>query len=50
MTFSTDGNAGLTKFDDIGNAIGVRKAPIHKNLEEVVLLIKDGGVSISEAA
>jgi|TARA_B110000114_G_scaffold185641_1_gene233702 beta-aspartyl-dipeptidase (metallo-type) len=49
MTFSTDGNAGLTKFDDAGKAIGVRKAPIDKNLEEVVLLIKEGGISISEA-
>jgi beta-aspartyl-dipeptidase (metallo-type) len=49
MTFSSDGNAGLTKFDDTGNAIGVRKAPFDKNLEEVVLLIKEGGVSISEA-
>jgi beta-aspartyl-dipeptidase (metallo-type) len=49
ITFSSDGNAGLTKFDNAGNAIGVRKAPIDKNLEEVVLLIKKGGVSISEA-
>ncbi|MDA9069446.1 beta-aspartyl-peptidase [Arenitalea sp.] len=49
ITFSSDGNAGLTKFDDAGNPIGVRKAPIDKNLKEVVLLIKKGGVSISEA-
>jgi len=50
ITFSSDGNAGLTKFDDAGNPIGVRKAPIDKNLKEVVLLIKKGGVSISEAS
>ncbi|MEW4922204.1 beta-aspartyl-peptidase [Algibacter sp. 2305UL17-15] len=49
MTFSSDGHAGLTKFDENKNPIGVRKAPIDKNLEEVVLLIKEGGVSISEA-
>lgn len=48
MTFSSDGHAGLTKFDDNGQAIGVRKAPFDKNLEEVLLLIK-AGVSISEA-
>ncbi len=49
MTFSSDGNAGLTKFDNNGKAIGMRKAPIDKNLEEVVLLIKDGNVPIEEA-
>ena len=48
MTFSSDGHAGLTKFDADGRAIGVRKAPFDKNLEEVLLLIK-AGVSISEA-
>lgn len=49
MTFSTDGNAGLTKFDAAGNVIGIKRAPIDKNLEEVVLLIQEGGVSISDA-
>ena len=49
MTFSTDGNAGLTKFDTAGNVIGIKRAPIDKNLEEVVLLIQEGGVSISDA-
>mgnify|MGYP001204793770 CR=1 FL=1 len=49
MTFSTDGNAGLTKFDTAGNVIGIKRAPIDKNLEEVILLIQEGGVSISEA-
>lgn len=49
MTFSSDGNAGLTKFDANGNAIGTRKAPIDKNLEEVVLLIKEGKVPMEEA-
>ena len=27
MTFSTDGNAGLTKFDAAGNVIGIKRAP-----------------------
>jgi len=49
MTFSTDGHAGLTKFDENGNAIGVRKAPIDKNLAETVLLVKKGNLPIEEA-
>ena len=49
MTFSSDGHAGLTKFDEHHKPIGVRKAPIHKNLEETVLLVKKGGVSIEKA-
>jgi beta-aspartyl-dipeptidase (metallo-type) len=49
MTFSSDGNAGLTKFDESGKEIGMKKAPIDKNLSEVVQLIKKGGVSIDDA-
>lgn len=49
MTFSTDGHAGLTKFDKEGNAIGVRKAPIDKNLSETLLLVKEGKLSIEKA-
>jgi beta-aspartyl-dipeptidase (metallo-type) len=49
ITFSSDGHAGLTKFDDKGSPIGMRKAPIDKNLEEVVNLIQKGGISIEEA-
>jgi len=49
MTFSTDGHAGLTKFDDAGNAIGVRKAPIDANFEQIIALIKQGGLPIEMA-
>jgi beta-aspartyl-dipeptidase (metallo-type) len=49
MTFSTDGHAGLTKFDEEGNAIGVRKAPIDKNLDETVLLVREGKLPIEKA-
>lgn len=49
LTFSSDGHAGLTKFDQSGQAIGIKKAPIDKNLEEVISLIKKGGVAIEEA-
>ncbi len=49
MTFSSDGHAGLTKFDENRNPIGVRIAPIDKNLSEVISLIKEGNVPIEEA-
>lgn len=49
LTFSTDGHAGLTKFDENGKKIGFKKAPIDQNLYEVVQLIKKGGVSIEDA-
>ena len=49
MTFSTDGHAGLTKFDDQGNPIGVRAAPIDKNLQETVSLVKQGNLPIEKA-
>jgi beta-aspartyl-dipeptidase (metallo-type) len=49
MTFSSDGHAGLTKLDENGKAIGVRKAPIEKNLEETIRLVKEGGLPIEKA-
>ena len=49
MTFSSDGNAGLSKLDEKGAFIGVKKAPIDKNLNEVILLIQKGGVAIEDA-
>lgn len=49
MSFSSDGNAGLTKMDENGNAIGVKKAPIDQNLTEVIQLIQKGNVAISDA-
>jgi beta-aspartyl-dipeptidase (metallo-type) len=49
MTFSSDGNAGLDKLDSDGKFIGFRKAPIDLNLEQVVTLVKKGGLDISEA-
>lgn len=49
MTFSTDGHAGLTEFDSDGKPVGVKKARIDKNLDEAVLLVKEGGVPIEEA-
>ena len=49
ITFSSDGNAGLTKFDDSGAPIGVRKAPINENLNQVLLLIRKGKINIENA-
>ncbi|RRO20283.1 beta-aspartyl-peptidase [Flavobacteriaceae bacterium 14752] len=49
MTFSTDGHAGLTKFNDAGNAIGVRKAPIDANFKQIQALVKQGGLPIEMA-
>ncbi len=42
ITFSTDGHAGLTNFDENGQPTGVKIAQVDKNLEEVVNLIKTG--------
>ena len=48
MTFSSDGNAGLSKIDSNGCQV-LFKAPIDQNLAQVKLLIKNGGLHISEA-
>jgi beta-aspartyl-dipeptidase (metallo-type) len=48
MTFSTDGHAGLSKTNSDGT-IQVIKAPINKNLKEVVDLIKLGNYPIEKA-
>jgi beta-aspartyl-dipeptidase (metallo-type) len=49
ITFSSDGNAGLGITDANGKTIGFKKAPIHHNLSQVILLIKEGKLSISDA-
>lgn len=49
ITFSTDGHAGLTKFDENKIKIGFKKAPIDQNLYEVVQLIQKGGLGIEDA-
>lgn len=49
ITFSSDGHAGLTKFNDHKEAIGIRKAPFDQNLFEVIQLIKNGGIAIEDA-
>lgn len=48
LTFSSDGNAGLSKKDQNGGII-LFGAPIDQNLVQVRLLIKEGGQSISDA-
>ena len=49
FTFSSDGNAGLDKKDANGNLIGFRKAPFELNIVAAVGLVKDGGLSITDA-
>ncbi|MFT6166163.1 MAG: beta-aspartyl-dipeptidase (metallo-type) [Vicingaceae bacterium] len=49
MTFSSDGNAGLEKLDENGKLIGFRRAPIDQNFGQVVELVKNSEVSISDA-
>lgn len=49
MTFSTDGHAGLTKFDLSGKDVGTKPAMINQNLNETILLIKQGNVAIENA-
>lgn len=48
MTFSSDGNAGLSKVDNNGGQT-LYKAPFDLNLEQVVLLIQEGKVRIGDA-
>ena len=49
ITFSSDGNAGMAKKDENGNIEYLYKAPIDLNLKQVILLIQEGGMTISEA-
>lgn len=49
ITLSSDGNAGVMIKDADGNIIGYRTAPIDLNLQQVVKLVKEGGVDPSIA-
>jgi len=49
FTFSSDGNAGLDKKDENGNLIGFKKAPFDLNIVQAQMLVKEGGLSITDA-
>lgn len=49
FTFSSDGNAGLDKKNEKGELIGFKKAPFELNIEQARMLVKDGGLSITDA-
>jgi beta-aspartyl-dipeptidase (metallo-type) len=49
MTFSSDGNAGMSRKDINGNVLNTYKAPVDQNLHQVIMMIKDGARSISDA-
>lgn len=48
ITFSSDGNAGMAKKDGNGNT-ELYKAPVDLNLKQVILLIQEAGLSVSDA-
>jgi beta-aspartyl-dipeptidase (metallo-type) len=49
MTFSSDGNAGMAKINGNGETTELYKAPVNLNLKQVILLIKEGGISVTDA-
>ena len=49
ITFSSDGNAGMAKKDENGAIVSLYKAPVDRNLKQVILLIKEAGLSITDA-
>jgi len=49
MTFSSDGNAGMAKKDESGNVIKTYKAPVDLNLKQVILLVREAGMPVSDA-
>jgi beta-aspartyl-dipeptidase (metallo-type) len=49
MTFSSDGNAGIGITDKEGKTIGFKKAPINLNLQQVIMLIKEGKIPAGDA-
>jgi beta-aspartyl-dipeptidase (metallo-type) len=49
LTFSSDGNAGVVKRDADGNVTGYYRAPLDRNLEQVIKLVTDGGMDASDA-
>lgn len=49
MTFSSDGNAGVRRKDPLTGADSYSVAPLHRNLEQTLRLISDGGLDPSEA-
>ena len=49
ITFSSDGNAGMARKDENGAIVNLYKAPVDLNLKQVILLIQEGGMSITDA-
>ncbi len=49
ITLSSDGNAGMAKTDENGNIVYLYKAPVDLNLKQVISLIQEAGMAISDA-
>jgi beta-aspartyl-dipeptidase (metallo-type) len=49
ITFSSDGNAGMARKAENGDIVKLYKAPVDLNLKQVILLIQEAGMSVSDA-
>lgn len=49
MTFSSDGNAGVRRRDEVTGEDSYTVAPVHRNLEQVIALIREGGIDPAQA-
>ena len=49
ITFSSDGNAGLDKFNNKGELVGFRSAPISESFAQVKHLLRKGYLSLDKA-
>jgi len=49
MTFSSDGNGGVKKYDPVNGIDTYTLAPLHRNLEQTIKLITEGGIAEADA-
>ncbi|MGL4412484.1 MAG: beta-aspartyl-peptidase [Bacteroidales bacterium] len=49
MTFSSDGNAGVRRFDPVNGIDTYTLAPLHLNLQQTIKLITEGGMHPKDA-
>ena len=49
LTFSSDGNAGVARRDASGRVTDYHRAPLDRNLEQVIKLITEGGIAPGDA-
>lgn len=49
ITLSSDGNAGMARKNANGEIVTLYKAPVDLNLKQVILLVKEAGMSVTDA-